>query len=195
MKQAEKERVYLISEAAKKVGVETHVLRYWEEELDFNVKRNEMGHRYYTIEDVERLQEVKRLKEQGLQLKAIKNGMIGNKELNSQMIMVNRGEFTPVSEESREAKSYRLQQLLQNMIMEAVRSNNKEVAEDIKNTILKEMDYQFRNLNEREDERDTKMIDRQEEYYTRLDELLRVKSTAKKPLKELFGKKKKTSNS
>ena len=25
---------YMISEAAKRVGVEAHVLRYWEEELD-----------------------------------------------------------------------------------------------------------------------------------------------------------------
>ena len=41
------------------------------------------------------------------------------------VVMVNKGEFVPVTEESREAKSLRLQQLLQNMIMEAVRSNNR----------------------------------------------------------------------
>ena len=39
---------YLISDAAKKVDVESHVLRYWEEELELNIPRNEMGHRYYT---------------------------------------------------------------------------------------------------------------------------------------------------
>ena len=37
----------LISDAAKKVQVESHVLRYWEEELKLPIKRNEMGHRYY----------------------------------------------------------------------------------------------------------------------------------------------------
>lgn len=63
---------YLISDAAKQVEVESHVLRYWEEELDIPIKRNELGHRYYTSEDVERFREIKSLKEQGLQLKAIR---------------------------------------------------------------------------------------------------------------------------
>ena len=44
--------VFLISDAAKKVEVEAHVLRYWEEELGLPIKRNELGHRYYTEEDV-----------------------------------------------------------------------------------------------------------------------------------------------
>ena len=39
---------YLISDASKKVDVEAHVLRYWEEELELDIPRNEMGHRYYT---------------------------------------------------------------------------------------------------------------------------------------------------
>ena len=42
----------LISDAAKQVKVESHVLRYWEEELHLPIKRNELGHRYYTKEDV-----------------------------------------------------------------------------------------------------------------------------------------------
>ena len=32
---------YLISDAAKKVDVESHVLRYWEEELELNIPRND----------------------------------------------------------------------------------------------------------------------------------------------------------
>ena len=39
---------YLISDASKKVDVEAHVLRYWEEELELPIPRNDMGHRYYT---------------------------------------------------------------------------------------------------------------------------------------------------
>ncbi len=39
---------YMISDAAALVNVESHVLRYWEEELELTVPRNEMGHRYYT---------------------------------------------------------------------------------------------------------------------------------------------------
>ena len=37
---------YIISDASKKIDVEPHVLRYWEEELHLEIKRNEMGHRY-----------------------------------------------------------------------------------------------------------------------------------------------------
>ena len=66
------EQYYLISDAAKEVNVETHVLRYWEEELALPIKRNDLGHRYYTEEDVECFRQIKSMKERGLQLKAIK---------------------------------------------------------------------------------------------------------------------------
>lgn len=66
------ERRFIISDAAKRVDVESHVLRYWEEELDLNILRNEMGHRYYTEDDIKLFCKIKELKEQGFQLKAIK---------------------------------------------------------------------------------------------------------------------------
>ena len=180
MKQAEK--TYLISDAAKRVQVVSHVLRYWEEELKLPIKRNEMGHRYYTEDDIRRFQEVRDLKEQGLQLKAIRNVLMREEQegMKRHVVMVNKGEFMPVPEESREAKSLRLQQLLQNMIAEAVRSNNREMCDDIKESILKELDYQFRQQEEREEERDGQQIRRQEEYYRQLDELLRVRSKGKR---------------
>ena len=180
MKQAEK--TYLISDAAKRVQVESHVLRYWEEELKLPIKRNEMGHRYYTEDDIRRFQEVRDLKEQGLQLKAIRNVLMREEQegMKRHVVMVNKGEFMPVPEESREAKSLRLQHLLQNMIAEAVRSNNREMCDDIKESILKELDYQFRQQEEREEERDGQQIRRQEEYYRQLDELLRVRSKGKR---------------
>ena len=64
--------VYYISEASKKVEVEPHVLRYWEDELKLPIGRNEMGHRCYSEKDIETLRHIKRLKEQGLQLRAIR---------------------------------------------------------------------------------------------------------------------------
>ncbi len=63
---------YMISEASKRIDVEAHVLRYWEEELELPIPRNEMGHRYYKEADIELLKTVKQLKEQGFQLKAVK---------------------------------------------------------------------------------------------------------------------------
>ena len=66
------EKRYIISDAAKMIEVESHVLRYWEEELSIEVPRNEMGHRYYTDFYIELFKKVKELKEGGFQLKAIK---------------------------------------------------------------------------------------------------------------------------
>lgn len=63
---------YMISDAANLVHVEAHVLRYWEEELELTVPRNEMGHRYYTRENIQEFQRIKDLKEKGYQLKAIR---------------------------------------------------------------------------------------------------------------------------
>ena len=63
---------YMISDAAQIAGVESHVLRYWEDELELTVPRNELGHRYYTRENIQQFQKIKELKEQGYQLKAIR---------------------------------------------------------------------------------------------------------------------------
>lgn len=63
---------YMISDAANIVNVESHVLRYWEDELALDIPRNELGHRYYTKENIKEFQRIKELKEQGYQLKAIR---------------------------------------------------------------------------------------------------------------------------
>lgn len=66
------EKGYMISDASKMLEVENHVLRYWEEELELPIPRNELGHRYYRESEMKMLRGVKDLKEQGFQLKAIK---------------------------------------------------------------------------------------------------------------------------
>jgi len=63
---------YMISDASRLVDVEAHVLRYWEEELELPIGRNEMGHRYYTEENIRLFRHIKALKDGGVQLKAIK---------------------------------------------------------------------------------------------------------------------------
>lgn len=63
---------YIISQASKRVEVEAHVLRNWEDELGLPIPRNQLRHRYYRDSDIELLKAVKKLKDNGLQLKAIK---------------------------------------------------------------------------------------------------------------------------
>ena len=206
----------LISDAAKEVKVESHVLRYWEEELHLPIKRNELGHRYYTEEDVERFKQIKGMKERGLQLKAIKmilkNGKLdvltpetqkeeyqkaGNqydeeaagRETTETETVGTEAEGPEgglaidivdsragqVAAESREDKSRRLQWLLQQLIRETLQENNSQLCREIKESVVKELDYQFRMQEERDEERWKK----EEEHYRKIDEMIRERHRPK----------------
>lgn len=251
---------YLINEAAKEVHVESHVLRYWEEELALPIKRNEQGHRIYTQEDIDRFIAIKDLKDQGLQLRAVKtildqihsddggeedmraDNPFAQKQLTkiskigeAKMAAVKNSEDakwnerfgkrhetagavsdteekkdTPSGEcrpdqknmieikemrsldtrdnrlpEAGQAQTLRLQYLFQKLIKDAVAANNQEMAdqlveritENVKGDLCKELDYQFRLMEERDEERvagrHALEDQRNEEYYQRIDELLR----------------------
>ncbi len=186
--------IFLISDAAKKVEVEAHVLRYWEEELELPIKRNELGHRYYTEEDVKRFQEIKELKERGLQLKAIRV-ILKDGELNvlPKEPVVQEKQYQPPAESlskttgtyrqtdiavqggNAEDKAQRLQWLLKQLFKETLQENNEYLCREMKESILKELDYQFRMQEERADEREAEKLKRDEEHFKRIDEMLRKK--------------------
>lgn len=164
---------YLISDAAKQVQVETHVLRYWEEELKLPIKRNELGHRYYTQEDVDRFMEIKNMKESGLQLKAIRMIL---KDGKLDMLPVDTSvEAAPVIQNGAEDKAKRLQWILQQLFRETLQENNQELSMMIKEIVLKELDYQFRVQDEREEERHAQRMRMDEEHFRKVDEMLRKK--------------------
>lgn len=79
------ERRYSISQAGRLVGVENHVLRYWEDELHLEIPRDRKNQRYYTKLHIEMFQKINELKEKGYQLKAIepvlKRMLDGEKDL------------------------------------------------------------------------------------------------------------------
>ena len=79
------ERRYSISQAGRLVGVENHVLRYWEDELHLEIPRDRKNQRYYTKLHIEMFQKINELKEKGYQLKAIepvlKRMLAGEKDL------------------------------------------------------------------------------------------------------------------
>ena len=82
---------YSISEAGKLVGVESHVLRYWEDELQLDIPRNGKSHRYYTELHIRLFQKIKELKEKGYQLKAIeqvlKKMIDGDEDINPDQVL------------------------------------------------------------------------------------------------------------
>lgn len=67
------EKRYTVAQAVEMTGVKSYVLRYWEDELDLRIGRNELGHRYYTGYDIQLFMNIKELKSRGLQLKAIRD--------------------------------------------------------------------------------------------------------------------------
>lgn len=217
---------YLISETAKLVGVENHVLRYWEEELKMQVKRNQKGHRYYLKEDIDLFIRIKRLKEQGLQLKAIRvllfekekkeeekgsvalfpvkhpdslHGHSKHQNTYAPDLTTNEMEISakadleehgiqsvpPEScEEEKGDKARKLQMLLKMMVAEVMEEYNQEFGEEVKDVIQKEMDYQFRQFEERETEKEEKRKEREDSFLKKIEEIFRLKSDGKKGKKK-----------
>lgn len=194
--------LYSIKEAAEVLGVETHALRYWEEELGLSIERSAQGRRVYTEEDMNLFRRIMGWKKQGLQLKMIKeliHGGIGGckeeqkkyeeKEMGRRIIMYRPKEvqvketmelnpvqnlesnLEPVSE--REEKARRLQELLKQFISESIRESNTELLGLLKEGLLKELDYQFRLQEEREEEREKLRMEKEDEHFRQLDENIR----------------------
>lgn len=111
-----------------------------------------------------------------------KKNMIEIKSIKS--IMKSKNEISEVKV-TQEEQTERLQYLFQKLVKEAVAANNEEmigkiverISESVKGDVCKELDYQFRLMEERDDERETSRMSeedrRNEEYYKRIDELLR----------------------
>ena len=57
-----------------------------------------------------------------------------------------------------------------------VKESSEEFCRLVKESVIKELDYQFRLQEERQEERDRLQVKRSEEYYRRMDALLREKS-------------------
>ena len=165
---------YMISDAAKMVDVESHVLRYWEEELDIEIPRNEMGHRYYTDYYINVFRKIKELKEQGFLLKAIKialpeimdgNDVDGARTIKEE-VYATREELVQARSEmavhmerdvDKPSKMEQFQMILGNIVSTALQENNKslttEVSKNVSDSVIKEMDYLLRLKEEREEER------------------------------------------
>lgn len=191
-----KEIRYMISDAAKMVDVEAHVLRYWEDELDLEVSRNEMGHRYYTEEDVTRFKYIKDLKNQGFQLKAIKMLLTEDTEMKPTKLMeaAQQPPQAPQSTRSPQVndKMEQFQTILANIVSNVLKENNhelgKEVSSAVSENVLKEMDYLFRMQDEKDDERFKKFDETIRSYQKSRQEIAFTNERSKK--KKMFRKEK-----
>jgi DNA-binding transcriptional MerR regulator len=64
-----------IKEASKALDIKEHVLRYWEEELNLTISRNDMGYRDYNKRDIDMFKQIIRLRNQGVGLKDIRDAI------------------------------------------------------------------------------------------------------------------------
>lgn len=185
---------YIISDAAAIVNVESHVLRYWEDELELVIPRNEMGHRYYTKENIDQFMQIKELKEQGYQLKAIK--MILHNEDPKQLEMENvpsQYQMTLQQNKKMQMQSAddtygnqtrldQFQAIMKQIVKDAIQENNpalgKELGEEVGVRVIKEMNYLMREQDEQEEER-----------FRKLDEAIRNTYKKKEKSGKLFGRK------
>lgn len=193
---------YMISETAKRVGVESHVLRYWEEELNLPIGRTEMGHRHYTEDDIQLFCCIKELKEQGLLLKEIKQllpDMLRTKALLKEKKATSAAKDTsaqPLSASDRinssptkEVDYYSLQPLIERSLRSVLLENNQileaSLGKNVSEKVTKEMDFLLQAKERLEEDR-----------YRKLDHLLRqqqaLRKEASKPaaghyLRKLFG--------
>lgn len=160
---------YMISDAAQIAGVESHVLRYWEDELGLEVPRNELGHRYYTRENIQEFQKIRELKEQGYQLKAIRMILKGEEPAHVQMqqpLAITYGADCIKKEKqnaslSAEERMDQFRELMSDIVGHAIAQNNEELSQtigkEVQERVLKEMDYLMREQEDAAEERFKKL--------------------------------------
>lgn len=162
---------YIISDAAKMVDVEPHVLRYWEDELELPIERNEMGHRCYTEDNIRTFHQIKELKEQGYQLKAIRALLPEMEQGKVPPAIIRPQEPEPVADD----KMQQFQLILGKVVSQTLRENQlemgKELSHQVSTQVVKEMDYLFWLQEEQE-----------ENHYKKLDELIRNSQQERKAL-------------
>lgn len=163
---------YLIKEAAAKIGVEAHVLRYWEEELKMDIHRNAMGHRYYTGKDIEILSKVRDLKEKGLQLKAIRNYLdLRRNQISREQEVVaekEQAELVPVKQHilTNEEKLEQFQQIMNRILSTAIQENNELLGKSVGEHAATEVVHRIQGMTKEQEAR-------AEERYQKLDQTLR----------------------
>lgn len=159
------EKRYIISDASKMLNVESHVLRYWEEELAINIPRNEMGHRYYTENHINLLKNIRDLKKQGYGLRAIKMMITDPKDLKESSNLpetMGAAAVTNVNDNKMEQFQAIMDKIVSKALKESTCDLSKELSENVSESVLKGMDYLMRVQDEKEEER-----------YKKLDEVMR----------------------
>lgn len=152
---------YIISDVSKLIEIEPHVLRYWEEELALNIERNQLGHRYYSQSDIETLKQIKALKEQGLQLKAIKVMLSSVNQMTEGVTKEDTKESTIAVQSNASlnsnSKLQQFQLFMKSVFEDALKENNDVLKEELSNQLSTSMKAMMSMQEELEEKRFRKL--------------------------------------
>lgn len=184
-----------VKDVAEMLETEAYVLRFYEKELNLDIRRNSKGHRVYTLEDVEMFRKIQDMREQGLQLKAIETIVHDSsgetKETYEQLSSITLAAVAPVknnevvevditSAEDEKVKqfSYLMKDMLKQALMECNQQSKIEIQETIKKEVDTAVEEKVSKYQEAQDEKN-------EEYYRKLDETMREVQKMRKEMSEV----------
>ena len=181
-----------ISEAAKKLHVGSHVLRFWEDELHLTIPRNEMGHRVYTAKEMQLLEQIVQMKNDGYSLKEIEKHIAPSTV--SQVIPYPVENTNIESNMNGNDKMVQFKVILGRIVSDAIRENSGSLTTDIASTVSdqvsKELDFLFREKEESDEKRFRQLDETIRSYQKARQEVAATESGGNKTKnKHRFGKK------
>ncbi|ONI40621.1 hypothetical protein AN639_00355 [Candidatus Epulonipiscium fishelsonii] len=160
---------FTIKEASDYLDVEPYLIRYYEKELALNILRNAQGHRVFSLDNIEVINYITELRDQGIELKAIKNALKGKDCCNMKNLVEVAGailsvpqkpahgteqesdfgtdrELSSVEQTSVKDVSPETQDKLKNFISTAIKESMNESKEEITNKIKQEISEEVLDL-------------------------------------------------
>lgn len=183
-----------VKDVAEMLETEAYVLRFYEKELNLDIRRNSKGHRVYTLDDIEMFRKIQDMREQGLQLKAIETIVHDSsgetKETYEQLSSITLSAIAPVrnnelsgiditSAEDEKVKqfSYLMKDMLKQALVECNQQSQIEMQETIKREVDSAVEEKVSRIQEAQDEKN-------EAYYKKLDETMREVQKMRKEMSE-----------
>lgn len=183
-----------VKEVAEMLETEAYVLRFYEKELNLDIRRNHKGHRVYSPEDVDIFRKIQEMRGQGLQLKAIETIVHDTsgetKETYEQLSSMTVSAITPVKLKESSGvditstdndKVRQFSYLMKDMLKQALVEYNEQSKVEMNETIKREVDTAIEEkVTKLQEEQDVK----NEAYYRKLDETMREVQRIRREMSE-----------
>jgi DNA-binding transcriptional MerR regulator len=162
-----------IKETAKLLDIKEHVLRYWEEELNLSISRNDMGYREYSDRDIEMFRKIAALRKQGVGLKEIHDGINKARPDESNNTNESNTELNELNElKIVDFQAAQLQSVMNKIVANAFRENRHIITSSLRGELTEDVMKQIDVIMREQEERD-------EARFRKLDETIRQLQSAR----------------